>query len=145
MRAKQATAVDTHIAKLVRMHRLRMGLSQAQLAEALGITFQQIQKYEKGANRICAGRLFEIAQLLQIPIEALFPRAEMDRDPSGSGRKNDAVMDALLTADGLRLCSAFLRIDNPNLRRKIIAFVEDVGGSGAGDDIAPIIAETSKH
>lgn len=144
MRAKQASAVDTHIAKLVRMHRLRMGLSQAQLADSLGITFQQIQKYEKGANRICAGRLFEIAQLLQIPVEALFPRTEMNRDGATSGQKNDALMDALLTADGLRLCSAFLRIDNPNLRRKIIAFVEDVSGSGVNDAI-PVAVEASKH
>jgi len=104
------------------MRRKMLGISQERLAEALGLTFQQVQKYERGANRISASKLFEIGRFLSTPVSYFFEglsegvRAEDDHG-------EQTVHDFLMTAEGLELASAFPRIVNPKLRRRVLDLV----------------------
>jgi transcriptional regulator with XRE-family HTH domain len=76
MTSKRTNVIDLLVAKRIRAYRKQLGLSQSDLARKLGLTFQQIQKYEKGSNRVGAGRLFEIAGIFDIPIQALYPESD---------------------------------------------------------------------
>lgn len=130
MTGRHVTDIDCQIAKLVRLNRARVGMSQTEVGESLGLTFQQIQKYEKGTNRIGAGRLFEIAALFNVPVQVLFPDTAKPVENGLDTKTNyDALSDLLLTADGRRLCYAFLKISDPKVRAKIIALVEEIGGN----------------
>jgi transcriptional regulator with XRE-family HTH domain len=128
---KSANPIDQHVGKRVRMRRLMLGMSQTGLGDALGLTFQQVQKYEKGTNRIGASRLQHIASFLQVPISFFFEGApilsgqlsRMDEAPSP-----DFVSDFLATADGLALTKAFMRIPDAKLRRRIVDLVEQITG-----------------
>ncbi len=119
--------VDGHVGSRVRMRRLMLKMSQSDLADALGLTFQQVQKYEKGANRIGASRLQHISQILQVPVPFFF-----DRAPGQSGVVADIadfdlyVNDFLATSDGLALVKAFMRIRDPKLRRAIVLLVQQI-------------------
>jgi transcriptional regulator with XRE-family HTH domain len=106
-------------------------MSQSTLAEALGLTFQQVQKYEKGANRIGAGRLQQIAQILQMPVESFFEGLPHDRGQRRVLTDPDLqyVADYLATADGLQLTKAFVQIPNAKLRRAIVNLVEQLADS----------------
>jgi transcriptional regulator with XRE-family HTH domain len=107
-------------------------MSQSTLAEALGLTFQQVQKYEKGANRIGAGRLQQIAQILQMPVESFFeglPHERSQRRVSTDAPDLQYVADYLATADGLQLTKAFMQIPNAKLRRSIVNLVEQLANS----------------
>jgi transcriptional regulator with XRE-family HTH domain len=123
--------VDKHVGQRLRMRRLMLDMSQTKVADALGLTFQQLQKYEKGANRIGAGRLQHISQILQVPVVFFF-----DGAPHEGGRQHahiDApspqyVSDYLATSDGLRLTKAFMQIRNAKLRRAIVNLVEQIAG-----------------
>lgn len=125
MSVRQNKAVDDLIAERLRAYRKQCGLTQGELAQQLGITFQQIQKYEKGTNGIGAGRLFEIARILRVPVSALFPESgdveTRERHPAGEAK---AVADFIGTLEGWRLCKAFLRLKDLNTRRAIIALIE---------------------
>ncbi len=134
MSAKRASGVDNFIASRVRMERMRRGLSQTELGVQLGVTFQQVQKYEKGTNRICAGRLFDIAGVFDIPVELLFPPKATPNPSSQKAPPVDELAELLVTADGRRLCRAFLQLKDAALRARIIALVEALV---AGDDAAP--------
>ena len=124
MGTRHVTAVDGLIAERVRAYRKQSGLSQMQLGERLGVTFQQIQKYEAGTNRIGAGRLFEIAAVFDVPIQILYPESETSRkDVKNSTADMKAIPDFVLTADGWRLCRSFLQIKDPKLRKKVITLV----------------------
>jgi transcriptional regulator with XRE-family HTH domain len=123
-----AHPTDTHVGQRVRMRRLMLGMSQSTLADALGLTFQQVQKYEKGANRIGAGRLQHIAQILKMPVQSFFeglPEHEQRRAPTDAP---DAqyVADYLATSDGLNLTKAFMQIRDPKLRRAVVNLVEQI-------------------
>jgi transcriptional regulator with XRE-family HTH domain len=114
------------------MRRLMLGMSQTKLGDALGVTFQQVQKYEKGTNRISASRLQHISQILQVPVAFFFEDAP-DQHRKG-GRLSDApspdyVSDFLATSDGLALTKAFMEIEEPKLRRHIVDLVEEIAGS----------------
>jgi len=123
---KNPELVDILVAQRIRALRKERGMSQSHLAKKLGLTFQQIQKYERGINRIGAGRLFELSRIFGVPIQAMYPRSE-DTD-SAAGRFSDArkASEFLLSADGWRLCRAFLSISDPKLRNKIVALVQDL-------------------
>ncbi len=118
---------DEHVGTRVRMRRLMLNLSQTHLADALGITFQQVQKYEKGANRITASRLQHIATFLQVPIPFFF---EGLPGPSNKPSKKDGaivpndVFQFLATTDGVALVKSYMRIKSPNIRRAIVHLVE---------------------
>jgi transcriptional regulator with XRE-family HTH domain len=127
---------DKHVGSRVRMRRLMLAMSQTQLGDALGLTFQQVQKYEKGANRIGASRLQHISQILRVPVPFFFEGA-----PAAAGiapaavEKADApspadVSDFLATSQGLDLVKAFMRIKDRKLRRAIVELVEEIAGTG---------------
>jgi transcriptional regulator with XRE-family HTH domain len=117
--------VDVYVGSRVRHFRQRTGWNQEQLAQALGLTFQQVQKYEKGTNRISAGRLQEISAALKVPLSVFF-----EGGPSASPPPNRAatlelaeLAEALNTADGKRLCETFLLL-GPQQRRKAVLIVK---------------------
>src|SRR5450432_2229857 len=115
-------AVDKYVGSRLRMRRNMMGISQEKLGDALGLTFQQVQKYEKGMNRISASRLQHMSQILQVPVPFFFEGA-----PGGAAGLNESpsyVNEFLATSDGLVLAKAFTRISDPKLRRLIVRLVE---------------------
>ena len=120
---------DKHVGARVRMRRMMLSMSQEKLGDALGLTFQQVQKYEKGTNRIGASRLQHIAQILQVPVSFFFeggPAAEGLRGASAASPVY--VSDFLATRDGLALAKAFTAIEDKKLRRCIVALVEEIVG-----------------
>ena len=131
MAAKKApNPIDKHVGSRVRMRRMMLSMSQEKLGDALGLTFQQVQKYEKGTNRIGASRLQQIAHILQVPISFFFEGAPHS---AGHGGMNEApspayVADFLATSDGLSLTKAFMRIKSSKLRRRIVDLVEQIAG-----------------
>ena len=130
MDVKKPELIDIMVAQRVRAFRKEKGLSQATLAKELGLTFQQIQKYEKGTNRIGAGRLFEIARVFNVPIQALYPESEESIERAENRTKElKEVSDFVMSADGWRLCHAFLRIKDAHRRKKIIALVQEIMNS----------------
>src|ERR1700727_2036825 len=132
MIAKKAPSpIDKHVGSRVRMRRMMLSMSQEKLGDALGLTFQQVQKYEKGTNRIGASRLQQISHVLQVPVEFFFeggPSAQMGSRGEGmSDAPSPAyVSDFLATSDGLALTKAFMRIEDPKLRRRIVDLVEQI-------------------
>jgi transcriptional regulator with XRE-family HTH domain len=116
-------AVDKHVGSRVRMRRTMLGLSQEGLGDALGITFQQVQKYEKGTNRISASRPQHMSQILQVSASFFFEGAPGGADPMSA--TPSYVNDFLATSDGLALVKAFSRIENKKLLRQIVGLVED--------------------
>jgi transcriptional regulator with XRE-family HTH domain len=130
-----ANPVDKHVGSRIRMRRLMLGMSQEKLGNGLGLTFQQVQKYEKGTNRIGAGRLQLISQLLQVPLPFFFEGApHLPGQPSGIGPAPSPayVFNFLATSDGLALTKAFMQIKQASLRRRIVYLVEEI----AGDDLS---------
>ena len=128
MAVKGPNPVDKYVGSRVRMRRLMLGMSQEKLGDALGLTFQQIQKYEKGANRIGASRLQQIATILQVPV-AFFFEGVPEASAAGGFAEPD-ILDysttLLSTSDGLALAKAFMRIENSRIRRRIVDLVEEI-------------------
>jgi transcriptional regulator with XRE-family HTH domain len=135
MIAKKApNPTDKHVGSRVRMRRMMLGMSQEKLGDALGLTFQQVQKYEKGTNRIGASRLQQIAQILQVQVSFFFEGAPsaitIGRHEGLSEAPSPAyVSDFLATSDGLALTKAFMKIRDAKLRRRIVDLVEQIAGS----------------
>lgn len=126
---KSPNPVDKHVGSRVRMRRLMLDLSQTRLADALGVTFQQVQKYEKGVNRISASQLQQISLVLQVPIP--FFSEGLPSIAKGSKKAPDApfptyIADFLSSSDGLSLTKAFLQIKQSSLRRSIVHLVEEM-------------------
>ena len=116
------------------MRRKMLGMSQTKLGDGLGITFQQVQKYENGANRIGASRLQHISDILQVPVPFFFEGApDLPGQPTGFGGAPSPayVSEFLATNDGLTLTKAFMQIREQRLRRRIVSLVEEI----AGDDL----------
>ena len=116
-------SVDKHVGSRVRLKRSMMGLSQEKLATQLGITFQQVQKYEKGTNRIGASRMFEICQILQIPVGFLFQGMQTSDNSNSGMAENDSpdyVTDFLASSEGIQLNKSFMNIPDPLVRKRII-------------------------
>jgi len=134
MLAKKApNPTDKHVGSRVRMRRMMLGMSQEKLGDSLGLTFQQVQKYEKGTNRIGASRLQQISQILQVPVSFFFegaPSAQTHGRHEGMSEAPSPayVSDFLATSDGLALTKAFMRIDDSKLRRRIVDLVEQIAG-----------------
>ena len=131
-RKKAPNPIDQHVGSRVRMRRLMLAMSQEKLGDALGLTFQQVQKYEKGTNRIGASRLEQISHILQVPVAFFFEGAADVLAPQGSGSALSMaeIDDFISDSEGLRLIRAFMRIDNTTLRRRIAMLVQEI----AGDD-----------
>jgi transcriptional regulator with XRE-family HTH domain len=124
--------VDAHVGKRVRMRRLMLGLSQTNLGEALGVTFQQVQKYEKGTNRISASSLQRISEILQVPVKFFFegaPHLRGQPHAESDAASPQFVSDYLATSDGLHLTKAYVEIRDPKIRRSIVKLVEQIAGA----------------
>ena len=136
--SRRPNPVDIHVGGRVRFRRMLLGMSQEKLGERLGLTFQQVQKYEKGVNRIGASRLFDLSQVLQVPIQFFYEEAPGTLDQTsaehGAGfadRSGESyIVEFLNTRDGLELNKAFVRIHDIKVRRSIVELVRSL----AGDD-----------
>jgi len=125
---------DVHIGRRLRERRMALGMSQAELAEGLGISFQQVQKYEKGVNRIGASRLFDLAHVLGVPIQFFYE--EMPASLSGhlpapgfaDAPGQGFVSEFLTSRDAVELSKAFARIQDPRVRRSIVELVRAIAG-----------------
>jgi transcriptional regulator with XRE-family HTH domain len=119
------------------MRRIMLGMSQEKLGEMLGLTFQQIQKYEKGTNRVGASRLQQISEALQIPVSFMFegaPGVRASTGGFGDAPSPEYVSDFLATSDGLALTRAFTRIKDAKLRRSIVDLVEHIAAQAKLDN-----------
>jgi transcriptional regulator with XRE-family HTH domain len=130
---KQPNPIDIHVGSRVRLRRMMLGMSQEKLGESLGITFQQIQKYEKGTNRIGASRLQHIARVLTMPVSYFFEGAPgmvatLASDGLSDAPPTNYVVDFLSTNEGIQLNKAFVRIKDPKLRRRVIDLVRTMAG-----------------
>ncbi|MGU3495242.1 helix-turn-helix domain-containing protein [Xanthobacteraceae bacterium A53D] len=130
---KAPNPIDKHVGSRVRMRRMMVGMSQEKLGEHLGITFQQIQKYEKGTNRIGASRLQQISTVLNVPVAFFFEGAptvtpEGDVEGFAEGHSPAYVSDFLATSDGLALTRNFMRISDAKVRRRIVDLVSAIAG-----------------
>jgi transcriptional regulator with XRE-family HTH domain len=126
MVTKSPNPVDRHVGTRVRMRRMMIGMSQEKLGEALGITFQQVQKYEKGMNRISASRLQQTSRVLGVPIDYFYEGApQFDAEAAGGFAENPspAYMAELTTNDGLNLLKAFASIKSARVRRRVVELV----------------------
>jgi len=124
---KKPNPIDIHVGSRIRLRRTMLGMSQERLGESLGITFQQVQKYEKGTNRVGASRLQNISAVLNVPVSFFFEDAPGEQGTeSGSGMEENAatyVVNFLSSSEGLQLNRAFVKITDPKVRRRIIDLV----------------------
>lgn len=130
---KKPNPIDIHVGSRIRLRRTMLGMSQEKLGESLGITFQQIQKYEKGTNRVGASRLQNISNILTVPVSFFFEDAPGDQ-PSNSGMaeasSSNYVVDFLSSSEGLQLNRAFVKIGDAKVRRKIVDLVKALAAEG---------------
>jgi transcriptional regulator with XRE-family HTH domain len=127
MSKRDPNYIDRHVGNRVRMRRLLIGMSQEKLGELLGITFQQVQKYEKGSNRVSASRLYYLAQILGVPVQFFF-----DELPETGGQPGMAEMgmtDLLSSSEVSQLARAFSEISDPVARRAIMGMVKQFADS----------------
>lgn len=127
MKPRSPNSLDSHIGTRIRMRRLELGISQQKLGESLGVSFQQVQKYEIGVNRVGAGRIQEIAQVLRVDV-GFFYQSSPRRTAVGKTGKIDSIMDQFMaTKDGLVIAGAFTRIQDANIRRIIASAIGNLG------------------
>ena len=135
----RSNPVDAHVGSRVRMRRTLLGLSQEKLGEALSLTFQQVQKYERGANRIGASRLYQISKVLEVPVSFFFE--EMTEPVIGppeaaaiglSERPPEFEQDPLAKRETLELVRAYYKISDPKVRRRVFELVKAIGKTGRG-------------
>jgi len=139
--ARRANPIDVHVGGRVRLRRMILGMSQEKLADSLGLTFQQIQKYEKGANRIGASRLYDLSQILGVPVQFFYdevPEPAGDVAPGANigfaERPSESyVVDFLASRDGMDLNKAFARINDPKVRRAIVDLVKSLADQEGPD------------
>jgi transcriptional regulator with XRE-family HTH domain len=133
---KTPRPVDMHVGSRVRMRRLMLGISQEELADALDLSFQQVQKYEKGANRIGASRLEHISRFLQVPVAFFFEGASGASAVATSEEdtRSLALMDDFVSSpEGLRLVQSFTQIEDADVRRRIVDLVQAIGSKNCAD------------
>lgn len=125
---KNPNPVDIHVGNRIRMRRMLIGMSQEKLGDALGLTFQQVQKYEKGANRVSASRLHQMSKTLGVPIQFFFDDMAISNESAGNGLEEGEtggnMMDLLNSAEGFQLGRNFSQIEDPAVRRRIVDLVK---------------------
>lgn len=129
---KTPNPIDKHVGSRVRMQRMLVGMSQEKLGEALSLTFQQVQKYEKGTNRIGASRLQQISQVLGVQVDFFFTDAPLPSNADGGFAEAPStayVADFLSTSEGVQLTKAFVRIRDPKVRKRIVDLVATLAGN----------------
>ncbi len=127
---RAANAIDRKVGQKVRTRRLEIGMSQERLAELLGVTFQQVQKYEKGVNRIAVSRLWDISIALELPVGRFFEGLATARGVAEP--RQEYVDDALATPEGPQLMAMFGSIKNSKLRRKVLDLVRTLTEDDSG-------------
>ncbi|WP_377291290.1 helix-turn-helix domain-containing protein [Rhizobium sp. SG2393] len=134
---KKPNPIDIHVGSRIRLRRTMLGMSQEKLGEQLGITFQQIQKYEKGTNRVGASRLQNISGILNVPVSFFFEDAPGEAGVTQSGfseaSSSNYVVDFLSSSEGLQLNRAFVKIADPKVRRKIVDLVKAIAADAETD------------
>lgn len=133
---KRPHPIDVHVGGRVRLRRTMLGMSQDKLADSLGLTFQQIQKYEKGVNRIGASRVFEMARILGVPIQFFFDDYDAETGRSYGFAEADpddgaAMMELLNSPEGVQLCKHFASITDPKIRKRVLELVKSLSDDGA--------------
>jgi transcriptional regulator with XRE-family HTH domain len=128
----QPHQVDVHVGSRVRLRRTLLGMSQEKLGDALGLTFQQVQKYERGANRIGSSRLYQLSQILDVPISFFFDDMVGAPAPKGGAVQEPGPdpyeSDQLSRRETLELVRAYYRISDPNVRKRIFELVKSISG-----------------
>ena len=126
---KVPNSIDIHVGSRLRMRRMMLGMSQEKLGEAFGLTFQQVQKYEKGANRMGASRLQQAAQILGVSVPFFFEGAPGGHVEGGDTLSPAYIDDFVSSEDGLRLIKAFMRIARPAVRYRIVNVVQEMAAA----------------
>lgn len=137
MNKKKPNPIDIHVGSRVRLRRMLVGMSQEKLGEKLGLTFQQVQKYEKGTNRIGASRLFQIANILGVEVQFFFddmPGEVLKSLPTqpeggfGDAASTPFVMDFVSSSEGLQLNRFYAEIDSPAVRKRVLDLIKTLAG-----------------
>lgn len=132
--SRKPNPIDAHVGTRVRLRRMLLGMSQEKLGEHLGLTFQQVQKYEKGVNRIGASRLFDLSRVLGVPVQFFYDEVPTDVAegivaPGFAEQPAESyVVEFLSTREGLELNKAFVKISDPKVRRSVVELVRSLGG-----------------
>jgi transcriptional regulator with XRE-family HTH domain len=129
-KAKTANPIDAHVGSRLRMRRMMLGMSQEKSGEAFGLTFQQVQKYETGMNRISASRLQQAAQILDVSVPFFFEGAPGGHEPNKTAPSPAYINEFVSSEDGLRLIKAFIQIARPAVRHRIVNLVQEIAGDG---------------
>lgn len=136
MAGKKPNPVDQHVGSRVRLRRMLLGMSQERLGESMGLTFQQVQKYEKGVNRIGASRLFQISKILDVPVQFFFeeaPHAEARTSPGMAEADSETfILEFLNSREGLELNRAFVKIADPKVRKSVVDLVRALSAGSDG-------------
>lgn len=132
---KSPNPVDIHVGSRVRLRRMLVGLSQEKLGQSMGLTFQQIQKYEKGVNRIGASRLYDLSQILKVPVGFFYEGMNQSDGSANTGMAEENteafLYEFLNTRDGLELNRAFVKVSDANIRKSVIDLVRSLGRSAS--------------
>lgn len=134
MAGKKPNPIDTHVGSRVRLRRMLMGMSQERLGDSMGLTFQQVQKYEKGVNRIGASRLFQISKILDVPVQFFFEEAPNLPDAGAAPgmaepESQTFIIEFLNSREGLELNRAFSKINNAKIRKSVVDLVRALGAT----------------
>jgi len=135
--SRRANPVDVHVGSRVRLRRMLLGMSQEKLGEHLGLTFQQVQKYEKGINRIGASRLFDLSQVLGVPVQFFYEELAVSGTSAAGFSERPAesyAVEFLGSREGLELNKAFARITDSKVRRSIVDLVRAFAGETAASE-----------
>jgi transcriptional regulator with XRE-family HTH domain len=136
MAGKKPNPVDAHVGSRVRLRRMLLGMSQERLGESMGLTFQQVQKYEKGVNRIGASRLFQISKILDVPVQFFFEEAPYSGDGNAvrgmvESDSEAFILEFLNSREGLELNRAFVKIGDAKVRKSVVDLVRALSGSSS--------------
>lgn len=135
--------VEVHVGRRVRLRRKELGFSQERLADGLGLTFRQVQKYERGANRIGASKLYEMARFLRVSIGYFFEGLDDPAFPMGDNYASackSVVEEMLSEPNGLQLAEAFLRIGRRNVKKALADFAREIAADDTPGDVKPLSA-----
>jgi transcriptional regulator with XRE-family HTH domain len=143
MGSKKPDFIDVEVGQRIRIQRLAAGLSQSELAERIGVTFQQVQKYEKGMNRVGAGRLTNIARVLNVPVGSFFDGREAIEQVALQGM--DSPLAAMAQPYAYRLLRAYATISDPGLRQTIVDFVERTASQPFVGGLPPQRPPSGRH
>jgi transcriptional regulator with XRE-family HTH domain len=135
-KTKTPNPIDKHVGSRLRMRRMMLGMSQEKLGEAFGLTFQQVQKYEKGMNRISASRLQQAAQILDVSVPFFFEGSPGGHELDGNASSPAYVNEFISSEDGLRLIKAFMRIPRPAMRHRIVNVLQEIVAANGERDAA---------